>query len=107
MLACLDGAALLHHDHLIGSVDQLQAMCDDQHRAAAQQPIERVSDQHFAFGIQMRSGFVEDKKGRVFEESSRDGQPLLLPAAQARPLLPDRRGITLRQLLDEFVRVRG
>src|SRR5512136_1639024 len=55
----------------------------------------------------MRSRFIEDEEGRVFQEGARDGEALLLPAAQAGTLFPDRRGVPLWQLPDEVVCLRG
>jgi hypothetical protein len=107
MLSRFDRTTLLQHHDLIGAVHQFQPMRDDQYRPIAQQPIERVLKQRFALRIQMRGGFIEDEKRRVFEACPRDGEPLLLPAAESRALLSDRCVIALRQLHDEFMRVRG
>ena len=49
---------------------------------------------------------VEDQDPRVDRERARDRQPLALAAREPDPALADHRVVAVRQLLDEFVRLR-
>ena len=59
-----------------------QAMGDDQGSAALCQGVEGLLDLGLGDGVQRRGGLVQDQDGRVFQENSRNGYPLLLAAGQ-------------------------
>src|ERR1700680_2500605 len=51
----------------------------------------------------MRSGFVQDENGSIFQESARDSDALSLSAAQLEAAFSEYGVISLRQVLDKFV----
>ena len=64
---------------------------------------QRALHQHFRFGIQVRSGFVQNQDGRVLQQRAGDGDALPLAAAQLHAALADHGVVSLRHALDEFV----
>ena len=57
----------------------------------------------FAFIVQGTRRFVEDQDGGTLEKGAGNGQPLLLPAGERHPALPDLRVVPLRQFKDKLM----
>ena len=72
--------AVLDHDDLVGAHDRAQAVRDYQRRAPLEQRTEGLLHELFRFGIECRSGLVEDQDVGVFEHRARDAEALALPA---------------------------
>ncbi len=64
-----------------------------------------ISD--LGFAVEVAGGLVQHQDARVFEDHPRQGDALLLAAAQAVAALADHRIVALGQLDDELVDVRG
>ena len=62
-------------------------MCDDDGGLAFHEQVERGLYDGLVGGVEGGGGLVEEKHRRVLEDGARDGDTLLLPAADAHPLL--------------------
>lgn len=56
--------------------------------------------------VQRAGRIVQNEHGRVFQEGARDGHALFLSARKPKALFADNGRITLRQSLDELIRLR-
>ena len=74
---------MLHDEDLVGAADRREAVGDDDRRAAAQQPVERVLDQDLGRPVDVRGRLVEDQDARVGEQRARDRDQLTLAGGQA------------------------
>eukprot|EP00095_Tigriopus_kingsejongensis_P004295 maker-scaffold722_size106786-snap-gene-0.30 protein:Tk04295 transcript:maker-scaffold722_size106786-snap-gene-0.30-mRNA-1 annotation:"receptor-mediated endocytosis protein 6 homolog" len=120
--------ALGHHRNGIGLSDGAQAMSNDQDRATLGHLVDGFLQVHLEvngkpwkggdwietylnhllrFGIQGTGGLVEDEDGWILEESTSNGDPLLLPPAHRHPALPQDCVVLLRESPDEVVSVGG
>ena len=57
-------------------------MCHDQRRAVSQDVGQGCLDGSFVFAIKMARSFVQNDDGRIFENDTGDGKPLLFAARQ-------------------------
>mmetsp|Transcript_16853 Transcript_16853/g.46057 ORF Transcript_16853/g.46057 Transcript_16853/m.46057 type:complete len:356 (+) Transcript_16853:255-1322(+) len=80
-------------------------MRHDDHGAAAHERVERSLHELLALRVQRRRRLVEQQDPRVRHDGARDGDALLLPAAQLRAALTAQRIVLARQRVDEGVRV--
>ncbi len=103
MRAGLGNPAAIEYHNFVGAPDSGEPVRDHDHRAVAHQGLERPLHQHFRFGVQMRSSFVQDQDRRVLEQCPRDGQTLSLAAAELGTTFADHGVIARRHALDEFV----
>merc|ERR1740133_462505 len=85
--AALDGGALVQYDDLVGAHDGREAVCDDDGGLALHEQVERGLYDGLVGGVEGGGGLVEEEHRRVLEDGARDGDTLLLPAADAHPLL--------------------
>ena len=97
-------AALVEHHDLVGAADGGKPVGDHDDGAMFHQVGQRLLYQHFALGVQMAGGFVENQDGRVLEQRAGDGDALALSAAEARAAIADHGVVAFGQALDELVR---
>ena len=78
-------------DHTVGNgndpariADGRKPVGNDQGGAALRQGIKGTLDLGFCHTVQCGSGFVQDENGRVFQEDTGNGDPLLLSAGEKR-----------------------
>ena len=81
-------------------------MRDDERRPALTELGQRFLDQLLGGGVERGGGFVEDQDRRVLEEDARDGEALLLPAAELDAALAHRRVEPFGQRGDKLVELR-
>src|SRR5207249_10537707 len=81
-------------------------MRDQDDRAAAHQPRDRVDDRRFRLGVDGARWLVEDEDRTVREECARDGDPLTLSSRKLDPTLADLRVVPVWKPDDELVGVR-
>src|SRR4051794_7397150 len=82
-------------------------MREDEGRAACDQPVERFLNQRFVFRVDRRERLIEHEDRCVTQERACNRYTLALTAGEPRPALADDRSITLRERLDEIVRIGG
>jgi hypothetical protein len=86
--AALHHPALLQHEDLVGRADGAEAVRDDERRAPAAQPRERLLDERLALRVERAGGLVEDEDARVGQQRAGDGDALPLPAESRTPRSP-------------------
>ena len=94
------------HQNLIGAANGGEPVRDDERRAPAHQLREAFLNQHFGFGIEARSRFVQNQDARVGQNRARDRNALALPAGKFHAALADDRVVRFRKTLGEFVHAR-
>ena len=60
--------------------------------------LDRFHDGRFSGGIERGSWLIQKKNGRVFQEGSRNADPLALTDAEMTPALTDQTFVTVRKL---------
>src|SRR5258708_1273679 len=80
--AALDDSSAFDDQNLIGAPNRGKAMGDDESRAPAHQLREAFLDQHFGFGIEARSRFVQNQDARIRQNRAPDRYTLALPAGE-------------------------
>ena len=68
-------------------------------------PLQRILDQRFGFAVQVAGGFVQHQDTWVLQDHPRQGDALLLAAAQAVAALADHGVVAIGQLHDEIMDV--
>jgi hypothetical protein len=66
--------------------DGREAVGDDEHGAAGEQPLDGLLHQPLALGVERARRLVEDEDGRVEQQGAGDGEALALAAGE--PLDP-------------------
>src|SRR5580704_3604997 len=102
MRAALANLPFFQHEDFIGSADCCQTMRDDEGGAADHQIGESFLYVHFRFGIEFRSGFVEDEDRRVLQDGAGNRDALALSAAEPGAPFADHSIVTLGQVSDEI-----
>ena len=102
MGALFDDAALIHHHDPVAGQNGREPMRDHQRGAVAHQFLQRGLHQGLGFGIERRSGLVEQQQRRVAQDRARDGDALALAARQRDAALAELGLETARQAADEF-----
>ena len=75
-------AALVEDVDGIGAEDGGEAVCDDETGAVASQSFEGLLDEVLGFGIDGRSGLIEEQNGRILQKGACDGDALTLASAE-------------------------
>ena len=88
MRAALDDHAVVEHDDLVGADDGREPVRDDQRRAVARHPFERVLDLLLGVAVERRGRLVEEQDRRRLEDRAGDGDALLLAAGELEPRSP-------------------
>src|SRR5712692_2775800 len=78
--AAFDDPPCLQHYDLIGAANGGQAVRNDEGGSPAHEVAQPFLDQRLGFGIQTRSGLVEDQDARIRQDGPGDRDPLLLPS---------------------------
>jgi hypothetical protein len=105
VVALLDDGAGLHHQDDVRVADRGEPVRDDETRPTGTQQVHRPLDQHLGTGVDRAGRLVEDQDARLGEERSGDGDELLLPGADVRPLVVQDGVEAVRQASDEAVDV--
>ncbi len=105
--ALLDDSALLEDDDLVGVADGAEAVGDDEAGSSAPQFGEGGLDEGFTFCVEVAGGFVEDEDPGIGEESTSDGEPLALSAAEPDASFSDDGVVALFECGDEGIGVGG
>eukprot|EP00958_Prasinococcus_capsulatus_P018496 scaffold2162_cov398-Prasinococcus_capsulatus_cf.AAC.25 len=82
-----------------------EAVRDDERGAVVHERVERRLHQRLRLRVQRGGGLVQQHAGRILDHRARDGDALLLAAAQLRAALSHRRVVPSGQPRDEVVRV--
>ena len=98
MRAARGDPALVQHQDLVGVAHGADALGDDKAGAPFHQPVERLLDLVLGDGVDAAGRVVQDQDARVEQQGAGDGDALLLPAAERRAALADRRVVALREL---------
>ena len=80
-------------------------MCDDDRGAALGEALEGGLHEALAHRVQGARGLVEEQQAGVLQERARDGDALLLAAAQLHTALTHLRAVAFRKLLNEAVSI--
>src|SRR6476660_9451380 len=80
---------VFHDDDLIGRQNRGESVGNCDHGLAGGKRLQRHLNLFFRFGIERRSGFVEKENRRIFQDRTRNGQSLLLPAGKKHSLVAD------------------
>src|SRR5690349_8578852 len=81
-------------------------MRNDNRGFALHQAVQGFKNKFLRRGIQAHSWFVQDKDRRIANDGAGNRNPLSLPSGERNSPLADHSVVTLRHLLDEFLRVR-
>ena len=71
MRADVDDAAGLHHQDAIGQAERRHAVGDDERRAVANEGLQDVVDDLFAFQVDLTGRFVKDEDARITQDGPR------------------------------------
>ena len=71
-----------HNQNGVGVFHGGEPVGDGNGGAAFGEGVQGMLDDHFAFVVQGRGGFVQNQDGRVFQENAGDGDPLFLSAGK-------------------------
>ena len=89
MRAALDDATIVEHDDLIRIHHGRKPVRDHKRGVSARDAVELGLDAFFRFGIERRSGFVENQDSRILENGARDRDPLLFAAGEFQTAFAD------------------
>src|SRR5690606_25996332 len=80
MTPFFDQDAPIEYHYTVGPEHRGEPMRDNQRRSSIEQVFHRGLDILLAFGVEARSGFVENDERRILQEDSCDRQTLALPS---------------------------
>ena len=98
-------ATLVENNDMVGVANRRETVSDHQSGAPLGEMGERLMDQLFIDGVEMRCGLVKDEDGSIFEQRPGNGESLPLSAGKLNATLADHGIVGKRQLGDELVRV--
>src|SRR6266571_7714386 len=81
-------------------------MRDDKRRAAFAQRSQAVANHRFAFAVETRRRFIQQKDSRIGEYRTRNRDSLTLTTRQLNSALADNRVVFVLESLDELINVR-
>ena len=105
--ALLDDAPAIEHDNPVEAGNGGQAVRHHQRRGALHEVPQRVLDERLRFGVQCRSGLVQDEDLGLFGHGLRDGDPLALATRELQAPLPHHGFVALREPIHELVDICG
>ena len=82
MSARLDNLALLHEVDLVALLNSAETVRDRDRGTTLGRSIQRVLNDSFTVAVEGRSGFIKEQNSGVTEQSTGDGDTLLLTAAE-------------------------
>src|SRR5439155_22848681 len=103
MSAAFADLPVLEYKNFIRTAYSCQAMSNHKCGPADHQVRERLLYERFRFGIELRSGFIENQNGRILKNRARNRNPLSLSAAEPRSPLSDQRVVARWQFLNKVV----
>src|SRR5215467_8983314 len=104
MCSAFANLPILQDEYSIRAANGSKAMSNYKGGAADHEIGEGLLDQHFGFGVELGSRFIEDENGRVLQYGARNRNALTLTAAQAHAALADDRIVALWKFSNEIVR---
>ena len=81
--ATFDDASVVQDADEVGVPDSAESMRDDECGAVTHKVLQGLLNELFGLGVECGCGFVEDKQGRVLEDSACDGYTLPLSAGES------------------------
>src|SRR5262245_21410390 len=99
-------AALVEQEHAVAVADRRQAMRQEDRRASGQNAGKRVVEEVLRGFIHRRVRLFDDEQSRIAQDGPGQGDAEFLADIQRVPHLADMRIVTLRQVLNELMRVR-
>ena len=95
MRAALYDHSILKHENDVRPADGGQAVCDDDAGFSGHQPVERIKNNRLRYGVQSRSGLVQNQNRSSSNDRSRDPNPLSLAAGKGNSAFSDRCVVTI------------
>ena len=105
VFAAFDDASLVHHANFVGLTNGGQTVRHNDGCAILHQIFERALHQAFAFGIECRSGFVENQNRRIAQDGACDADALPLSAREPTAAVADVGFVALLGSHDKVVRI--
>jgi hypothetical protein len=96
-----DDPALLEHDDHVGGEYRADPLGDQEHRAVAHQPADRVLDARLGGDVEGAGGVVQDEDLRAPDQRPRDREALALAAREVGPAPFHLTAVPIRAILDE------
>ena len=93
----LDDSSSAHDNDQIGLADRGKPVRNDERGAAGSQFPETFHNESLGFGVDRRSGLIQNQNGSIEENGAGDSKSLLFSFRQCRSLLTDDRVVTLRK----------
>ena len=106
MLPRGDHPPFLKHDDAVRVLQGGETLGDDEGGPAFAKSFHRLLDQPLRLRVHARRGVVQNQHARIHQERARDGDALALAAAERHAALANDRVVAVRQLADEFMRLR-
>ena len=107
MTTLFHDASIIHDNNAIGFLDRRQTMGDDDGRAVFHHAFQSALHQYFVFRIERTGRLVKQQYRCIFQNRTRDRQPLTLSARQCHATLTQPRIITIWKIANEAIGLRG
>lgn len=92
MSAALHHSALgTQHDDLVGLLNGVEFVCNDNQRRLLSQTLHGCHHVRFILGVECTGGFVRQHDGRILQECACNGHTLSFAAGESMPSLSHRR----------------
>ena len=98
---------MIQHQDLAGILDGGEPVSDDKRCPSHHEPVQGFLDDPFTFCIQGRSGFIQDQDPGIFQDGPGNGDALALATGHVDAPVSQVGIVSLRQILDEFIRIGG
>ena len=102
MRALLDDAAVLNDHDAVAGFDGREPVRNDKAGAALAQHAQRLLDAALRFRVERGGRFIQNQNRRVFQQRTRNRQPLALTPGEAQAIVADHGLEATRQGLHEF-----
>src|SRR5438128_5871197 len=106
MRAALDDSSIFQDKDDIRLADGCEAMSDPKTGPALHQPVEGIENDSFGYSIESGRWLVENENGSIADDGASDPDALALAPGNRDTPLADHSVVSIRQLLDEIVRIR-
>src|SRR5438046_916189 len=106
MRAALDDSSIFQDKDDIRLADGCEAMSDHNTGTALHQPVEGIENDGFGYSIESGRWLVENENGSIADNGPSDPDALALAPGHRCTALADNSVVSIRQLLDETVRIR-
>src|SRR5438093_1005223 len=105
MRAALDDSSIFQDKDDISLADGCEAMSDHDTGPALHQPVEGIENDGFGYSIESGRWLVENENGSIADDGASDPDALTLASGNRDTALADHSLVSIRQLLDEIVRI--